>query len=79
MIDWKTSVFDCYGWTDLKGFNAVLYGFEPNYKIIDKERLKMLHQKYNTNYAVLFRETETVFPVLFENANYKLVYIGHVK
>jgi hypothetical protein len=79
MIDWKTSIFDCYGWTDLKGFNAVLYGFEPNYKIIDNERLKMLHQKYNTNYVVLFLETETDFPVLFENAVYKLVYIGQVK
>jgi hypothetical protein len=79
MIDWKTSIFDCYGWTDLKGFNAVLYGFEPNYKNIDGERLKMLHQKYNTKYAVLYRETETGFPVLFENAVYKLVYIGQVK
>ena len=76
MIEWKERVFDCYGWTDLKGFNAVLYGFEPNYKNIDTERLKMLHQKYRTDYAVLFKETKTDFPVIFENAMYQLVYIG---
>jgi hypothetical protein len=76
MIEWKERVFDCYGWTDLKGFNAVLYGFEPNYKNIDTERLKMLHQKYKTDYAVLFKETGTDFPVIFENTTYKLVYIG---
>jgi hypothetical protein len=78
MISWKEAVFDCYGWTDLKGFNAVLYSFEPNYKKIDKERLKMLNSKYGADYAVLYTETETVFPVLFENKQYKLIYIDKV-
>jgi hypothetical protein len=79
MIDWKNRVFDCYGWTDLKGFNAVLYSFEPNYKIIDTERLKILNYKYKTEYAVLYKETEVIFPVLYENSQYKLIYIGQPK
>jgi len=76
MIDWKDRVFDCYGWTDLKGFNAVLYSFEPNYKLIDTERLQMLNKKYNAAYAILYSGTKVDFPVIYENKFYKLIYIG---
>ncbi len=64
MIEWKRRLFDCYTWTDKKGFDAVLWAFEPNYKIIDKERLKSLRLKYGSEYAVLYKDTKTEFPIL---------------
>lgn len=76
MIEWRERMFDCYGWTDMEGFNAVLWSFEPQYSVISPEKLKMIAQKYGATYAVLYTKTETTFPVLFENELYKLVYIG---
>lgn len=79
MLEWKQTVFDCYGWTDLKGFNAVLYSFEPNYKKIDKEKLSFLRDKYQSEYAVIYKETKSEFPVLYENNDYQLIFIGKIQ
>ena len=79
MLEWRDRLFDCYTWTDKKGFDAATWAFEPNYKVIDKNRLEMLQKKYGADYAVLYAETVCQFPVLFENKKYKLVYIGQPK
>lgn len=73
MLEWQQRLFDCYTWTDMRGFDAALWAFEPNYKIINRERLLMLKEKYGATHAVLFAETICGFPVLFENEHYKLV------
>ena len=77
MLYWKERVFDCYGWTDLKGFDAVLWAFEPAYKLIKEDKLHQLYIKYGATYAILYIETICSFPILYENKKYKLVYIGN--
>jgi hypothetical protein len=77
MLEWRDRLFDCYTWTDKKGFDAATWAFEPNYKVIDKNRLEMIQKKYGSDYAVLYSETVCQFPVLFENKVYKLIYIGN--
>ncbi len=76
LAEWRQRLFDCYGWTDKEGFDAVLWAFEPQYKAIEEERLRLINEKYGADYAVLYQVSPTSFPVLYENSKYKLVYIG---
>jgi hypothetical protein len=76
--EWQDRLFKCYTWTDKKGFDAVNWAFIPNYKVIDKERLNMIAQKYGADYAVLYAETPCDFPILYENKSFKLAYIGNL-
>lgn len=73
MKEWRQRMFDCYSWTDLEGFNAVSYSFEPAYRKIDKEKLMKISEKYHATFAVLYSETETALPVLYKNDQYQLV------
>lgn len=75
--EWQERLFDCYTWTDKKGFDAVDWAFIPNYKVIDKDRLNMIAQKYKAEYAVLYSETPCDFPILYENKSFKLAQIAN--
>lgn len=75
MKDWRQRLLDVYGWTEQKGFDAVQWAYMPHYRIISTEKLLKIQEKYGASYAILYTETKTDFPVLFENAAYKLVYL----
>jgi hypothetical protein len=75
MKDWRQRLLDVYGWTEKKGFDAVQWAYMPHYRVIKTEKLLEIQQKYGATHAILYKETETDFPVLFENEAYKLIYL----
>ncbi len=72
MEAWYTRLTTVYGLPKQTGF-AMLSPLEKNYSHLTDEKLIHLQQEYHFSYAVLFLETDTRFPVLFENNEYKLV------
>ncbi|MBN1536474.1 MAG: hypothetical protein JW908_07065 [Anaerolineales bacterium] len=70
--EWYTRIIDCYG--PAKGRNPNLRNdLEQNFKNIDDEKLITLQRKYDFTYVVLFSETKTIFPVLFQTDTYKII------
>ena len=77
ILEWYHRMSDCYGIPDQKGFNAIRE-LNSNYKNIDDEKLAALKEKYDISYAVLFNETVTNYPVLFNNDKFKLIEITDI-
>ena len=89
VIDWKVVLFNDQGlrgwWTRIKD----CYGELPsdisipkkmkmiydNYEIITDDRLLSIAKKYKASYAILYKKTPSIFPVLFSDVNYKLIKI----
>ena len=46
-----------------------------NYEIITDDRLLSIAKKYKASYAILYKKTPSIFPVLFSDVNYKLIKI----
>ncbi|MCD4817144.1 MAG: hypothetical protein K8S23_00455 [Candidatus Cloacimonetes bacterium] len=72
MLQWKERILDCYGIAKSNGFVAA-EEFDENYKTISDSKIEYLRNKYNISFAILYNQTETKFPVLYENSTYKLV------
>lgn len=64
---WQERLFDSYG-TDTSLFSQ-------NYKNIDRSRLEFIKNKYNADYAVLYIETPSDLPLIYQNDMYKIVEI----
>ena len=73
MKEWKTRIDSCYGQTDKIGFQA-LSELENNYKKINDKKIEKLHQIFNFQYIILYNETKTIFPFIYQNNTYKLIY-----
>lgn len=73
MLEWQQRLFEVYGWTDLQGFAAVQYAFEPHYAQLSDSTLLQLQQRYDFDYALLWKQRPTNLPVVYENAGYRLV------
>jgi len=74
MRQWRERLLDCYGISNCSGFNAAKE-FDENYKTITDSKIEYLRIKYNISYAILYKQTETSFPPLYENSQYKLIVI----
>ena len=47
-----------------------------NYRGIDDDQLRNIAEKYSASHAILYRETETTFPILGTTNTLKLVSLG---
>jgi hypothetical protein len=72
MKAWHQRLVDCYGESRGTGFHA-LPGLEANYRSIQDSKLGELRQRYGADFAVLYLETPSQYPVVFENSDYKMV------
>ena len=72
MLEWQQRLFDCYGIPTKTGFDAQAE-MVANYRYINDSKLLELRSKYRINYAVLYVETPSNFPVLYQNPTYKIV------
>jgi hypothetical protein len=72
MIEWKNRIDNCYGTTGLIGREARDF-LNQSYKKIDDAKILELQSLYGFSYVILFKETPTQFPVLFENSKFKII------
>lgn len=72
MVEWKERLLDCYGEVDTIN-SRTLRKMEKHYKSIDSASILSLRQKYGFTHAVLYKETSTELPVVFENSTFKVV------
>lgn len=77
MLEWQQRLFDCYGEPETGGWSAAAE-FDENYRHIDDDRIFALQSKYEISYAILYQETDTSLPILYENPSYKLVKIDQI-
>ncbi|PID55819.1 hypothetical protein CSB45_14000 [candidate division KSB3 bacterium] len=76
IIEWQQRIFDCYGTPESSGGLPALLEMERNYQTINAERLHDVVEKYHVTHIILYRQTPTMLPVLYENQQYKLVYVN---
>lgn len=74
MLEWYERLEDCYDVQSHIGFDAV-DGMDRNYRNISSMKLMELRNIYDINYAVIYHETETTFPIIYETKDYKVVVI----
>jgi hypothetical protein len=74
MVEWRRRLSDCYGEAERAGFKAA-FEMDRSYRAITDKKLIYIAKKYGSLYAVLYKETPTPFPILFENDTYKIVKI----
>ena len=72
MVEWKERLLDCYGKVKNTGFPAA-QEMDELYKNITKEKILFVAKKYEISYAILYKETPSEFPTVFENDSYKIV------
>lgn len=65
ILEWHQRITSIYGNNKDK--------FETTYQNISKEKIQRLQKKYNFNYVVLYKNTATTIPVLFENNAFKII------
>jgi hypothetical protein len=73
--EWQQRLFDSYGVPRGQGFQAA-QEMDEMYRGIDDGRLRSLQVKYGIDYAVLYSETDTNLPVVYQNATYKVVQLS---
>ena len=73
--EWRRRMTDCHGATEKAGFPAALE-MDLRYRQMADSRLFELARRYGVSHAVLYRATETEFPVLYEDASFHLVKIS---
>ncbi|MFT3895689.1 MAG: hypothetical protein QM730_29055 [Anaerolineales bacterium] len=76
MQGWHQRIIDCYGTPIHTGW-AMLPELVDRYKNIDDTSLLILQKKYNISYVVLYDQTSTSYPVIFENSTYKIVHLSN--
>ena len=72
MQKWYERVIDCYGEVKSTGFRG-MQEMERNYKDITDDKIIFVAKKYGVSYAVLYKETLSNFPVVFQNKSYKMI------
>lgn len=75
MLEWRQRLIDSYGSPEFSGFSAV-GEMDVNYRMIDDSTLGVLQSKYGVSYAILYRETTTSYPSIFESDIFKVVSVG---
>lgn len=70
--EWRTRMRDAYGEVPGGGFPA-LARMDAHHRAVDDRRLAAIARRYGARYAVLYAQTRTQLPVLYENDTYKLV------
>lgn len=74
MVEWEERLLDCYGKVDSTGSRA-RQEMDELYRNITKERIVSVAGKYGVSYAVLYKDTPSQFPVMFENDTYRIAMI----
>ena len=74
MVEWRQRLRDCYGEVEKTGWGAATE-MDAAYRRITDERLQFIAQIYGASYAVLYLDTETALPVIYEGRTFKLVEI----
>lgn len=72
IAEWMERMTAVYGETDLSGFPAAS-ALDRKYRTISDTRLDQIAEKYGAGYAVLYPETATSYPVIYEDHFFKLV------
>ncbi len=72
MREWRQRMTDLYGEVNSGGFVAARE-FHAHYRQISDSQLALLGQKYAASHAILYTETATSLPVLYQNEAYKIV------
>lgn len=72
ILEWQQRLFDCYGIPTTTGF-AAAEEMDASYRAIEDAAIQALQSKYSISYAVLYSDTETRFPTLYSNQQYKVV------
>jgi hypothetical protein len=75
MAEWKERLSDCYGEVEGGGFPAARK-MDGMYRDITKDRILSIAGRYGATHVVLYKETPTEFPILFQNDVYKIVRIA---
>jgi hypothetical protein len=70
--EWQRRLFDAYGVPRERGFPGA-QEMDEMYRSIDDARLQSLQSKYDIDFAVLYRETNTRLPVVYQNETYMVV------
>ena len=76
MQEWYDRMATVYGTSNMRGL-AMIPPLENSYRNIHDDKLLALQTEYSITHAILFVETETQFPVLFENNAYKIVELSN--
>ncbi|KAF0111642.1 MAG: hypothetical protein FD147_823 [Chloroflexi bacterium] len=74
MLNWHNRMIDIYGEPTLLGFDS-FKELNQHYLSLNDERIKELASKYGFEYAVLFLDTPTSFPILYTTSYLRLVQI----
>lgn len=65
MLEWYQRIEKCYG--------LAKHDFERNYRNIDDQKILVLKELYNFDYAILYKDTFSKFPVIFADSEYKII------
>ncbi|HYQ72686.1 MAG TPA: DUF6798 domain-containing protein [Gammaproteobacteria bacterium] len=72
MREWRERMRIVYGNVKGGGF-AAASALEENYRMVTDGHLLMLAERFGASHALLYAETVTRLPVLYENGSYRLV------
>ena len=67
--EWYLRVKNCYG-IERNNLNK-------KYRNLNNKSINKLNKKYSFNYAVLYNDTPTKFPVIYTNKKYKIITLEH--
>lgn len=75
-LEWQQRIFSCYGKTaDINSIKDM----ENEYRKMGDEKLLTLKKTYPFDYAILFKSTPTIFPVIYAQGDYKIVDLTRVR
>lgn len=76
IAEWMDRMTTVYGTTDVGGFPGAAV-LDRAYRTIPDSRLSLVAEKFGAEYAVLYPETPTSYPVLYQDPHFKLVRLRH--
>ena len=72
--EWYDRILNIYGCSEGQIHSDFsIYDIDKYYEHIDDVCLSMIADKYESDYAILFTDTETAYPVVFEEPDWKIV------
>lgn len=75
-LEWQQRIFSCYGKTPDINYAKDM---ENEYKKMGDEKLLALKAIYPFDYAILYKTTSTIYPVIYTQGDYKIVDLTRVK